>query len=201
MEVAAILVGIAVAIIYYRQLREMHKATVAAQDAANVAHDALVLDARPWVGLTGGDHVSAQIVNKSPIKVNLEIKNFGKTPAFNEASFNNLTFHIVGQPMPSFSTYSREDAGPTITLMPTSAAFVDIGTDKPSKLGKTLIVDQATVDAINITKTIELFVYGSVWYEDVFGKPHRTDYCLQYIPSRNPKQTNFGACQTHNYAD
>lgn len=176
------------------------KATNAAKNAADTAHDALVLDERPWVGTN--NHLSVQIVKGSPIKIHLEIQNFGKSPAFNEASFNNVTDRPINVPMPKFVGYSRSDAGPTVTLMPNSIASVDINTAKPSdNYGESAVLKDIDIQRLN-SGQVQLFLYGSIWYDDTFGKSHRTDYCLQYIPSiSNETGSKFGACLAHNYAD
>ena len=58
----------------------------------------------------------------------------------------------------------------------------------------------ADVAAINTGK-VQLFLYGSIWYDDTFSRSHRTDYCLQYLPTNGGGVSNFAACPEHNYAD
>jgi len=175
----------------------------AAKSAGDTAHDALVLDQRPWVGLMGGSHISAEIAKGSPIRIHLEIQNVGKTPALDESSVHKLTNRPIHDPMPSFDNYSQSEAGPTITLMPNAIADVDLMTKKTGDHGSPIIevLSDAGVTSIN-TGQVQLYVYGSIWYNDTFKNPHRTDYCLQYITPINSKSAgSFGACPVHNYAD
>jgi len=45
--------------------------------------------------------------------------------------------------------------------------------------------------------TTKLFIHGRFSYEDVFGKPHWTEYCFVLQSSL----TAFGGCEVHNDAD
>lgn len=169
-------------------------------DVAKTSQRQLELDQRPWVGLMGNNHIAVEVVKNSPIKIKIELQNVGKTPALDEASVNNLTNHPIGDPMPTFNGYSRADAGPPITLMPNAIAVAEIATDKPGTRGVPVILSDADIININSGK-VQLFLYGTIWYSDTFGKSHRTDYCLQYLPSSGATGNSFGACATHNYAD
>jgi hypothetical protein len=175
------------------------QAARAAASSAATAHDTLILDERPWVGIGGSGHMNAEIVRGLPIKIHMDVQNFGKSPAFNETSVNKLTNHPIADPKPIFDDYSKKDAGPTITLMPGSIASVDLATDNPGKAGFPIIINDADLQFVNEGK-VQLFVYGSIWYDDTFGKSHQTDYCLQFVPPiRTPM--SFTACPTHNHAD
>lgn len=44
---------------------------------------------------------------------------------------------------------------------------------------------------------LRVFIYGTLKYEDAFGNPHITDYCL----SSSPESEGFSTCDTHNYTD
>jgi hypothetical protein len=185
----------------HNQSPEIKQSADAAKDAAETAHSALVLDVRPWVGLIGSDHITADLKENSPLQVHLQIENFGKSPALKEASFTSLTSHPRNKPMPRFDSYSKKDAGPTVTLMPTAIANVDISTDAPSNKGLKLILEKGDIERIT-SGDVQLFIYGSIWYQDTFGQPHRTDYCLQYVPGTSAQvRGSFGACPTHNTAD
>jgi hypothetical protein len=178
--------------------------TFAAFWQANTAYRALVLDERPWVGpVFGSEHLTLQIARGLPITIHMEMKNFGNSPALNETSVDKLTDRPVNVPMPRFDGYSKAVAPPPITLMPNSSALVDFNTAKPNAFGVNIssLTDE---DIQNIdTGKIQLFLYGTAWYDDTLGKPHRTDYCYQYIPPTKSDTGggSFGACSVHNYAD
>lgn len=177
------------------------KSAGAARDSADAAHEALVLDARPWVGLMGANHISIQIAENTPMKTHMEFENFGKTPAMDEASVNKLMTLPKNDPMPRFNNYSRQDAGPPVTLMPTAVATVNGTTETPSDRGQRGVLSKDGVASIN-QGAVLVFIYGSIWYSDTFKKPHRTDYCLQYIPPlATETQGSFAACPIHNYAN
>ena len=153
-------------------------------------------DQRPWVGLMGSNHTSIELSLNLPIKSEIEIQNFGKTPAIHEASVNKLLTRPLSVPLPSMDNYSIVDAGPTITLMPTATVSGKISSDTGSDIGNNFVLDQTVLDAIQ-QGVLQIYLYGSIWYDDAFGKSHRTDYCLLY----QPKSHGFTACDSHNYAD
>jgi hypothetical protein len=167
---------------------------------AKTSQRQLELDQRPWVGLIGSNHISIEMVKGTPIKMHLEFQNVGKTPALDEISVNNFANRPVSYPMPDFGGYSKNDAGPPITLMPNAIAGAIITTDKPGKSGIPVILSDADIDGFKTGK-VQLFAYGSIWYNDTFGKPHRTDYCLQFLPPSGATPGGVAACPTHNYAD
>jgi len=87
MELAAILVGIAVAVIYYRQLKEMHKSTEAAQGAAIVATDTLKdarknwqIEHRPIIWLTNQNYVPTYIDQSQQVVWDFHFANYGTVP-------------------------------------------------------------------------------------------------------------------------
>jgi hypothetical protein len=192
------IIGIVALCIYGGQLRVMRGQL-----------DEMAAARRAWVGLMGSDHITGEIVRNRPIKINLDIQNFGKAPALDETSFNALANHPIKDPMPSFEGYSRSDAGPTMTLMPDAIVRIPFSTDKPNNHGQSIILSDADITSIN-SGQVQLFFYGSIWYNDTLGKAHRTDYCLQYLPPSGPPgptlpdgttPSNFAACSTHNYAN
>lgn len=174
----------------------------AAANAANTAKETLILDQRPWVGLMGGSHVSAEIVKGSPITVTLEVQNVGKTPALEERGIGYLANRPINTPMPNFSGCSRNGASSPVILMPSANAQIRITTDAPGSAGTPAVLTEKDIDLIDSEQT-QLFAYGCFWYKDAFSKEHETDYCLHYVPaSRKGGSANtFEACPTHNYAD
>ena len=166
------------------------------EKAVREATDNFKVDQRAWVGLMGSNHVFVEITKGSPVKASVDIANFGRTPALNEASFNKFVNHPIGQPMPTFSGCAKRLKLPGVTLMPSASANVTITTDRPGSAGFPVIVSDADIQGINNGK-VQLFLSGCIWYDDVFGSPHRTEYCLQYMPHDKA----FGACAEHNESD
>jgi hypothetical protein len=153
-------------------------------------------DQRAWVGIAGNGHISTSIVDGSPLKVHIDFQNFGKTPAFNERGIAKILTHPNSVPLPSFDTYSLVEASAPITLMPGVSAGVTIETNTPSAEGNVIIMDKTMITSID-GGAMEVYLYGSQWYDDAFKKPHRTDFCLIYLP----RTRGWGSCNRHNYAD
>jgi hypothetical protein len=204
------------AVLVYLQLREMVATTGATQQAVvearrnrlqseknlNATIEQFRLDQRAWVGLMGSNHISIQIVKGSPIKITIELQNVGKTPALSERSVNHFANRPIKDPMPNFDNCSKKDAGGPITLMPNGIASVNISTDAPGAEGIPLILTDADIDLLD-RHQVELFIYGCIWYDDVFSRPHKTDYCFRYLPAstKGGGANYFVACGVHNYAD
>lgn len=162
-----------------------------------LARNNFIADQRAWVGLMGSNHVFLEIAKGSPIKASVDIENFGRTPALNEASLNKFANRPVDKPMPTLGGCSKRPKLAGVTLMPSASANVTITTDTPGSAGfPIIIISDADVEGISRGK-VQLFLSGCIWYDDVFGNSHRTEYCLQYTP----KTKGFGACEQHNESD
>jgi hypothetical protein len=169
---------------------------VESQKALQATIDNFHQDQRAWVGVAGNGHINGSIEEGSPLKVRIDFQNFGKTPAFNERGIAKILTHPNAVPLPSFDTYSVADASAPITLMPGVGTGVTIETSTPSAEGNVMVMDKTTIAAID-SGAVEVYLYGSQWYDDAFRKPHRTDFCLRY----EPHVKGWGSCDRHNYAD
>ena len=170
---------------------------------ADIARDALNLEGRPWVGISGNDSFRLQLVKGEPLKVVLIPKNFGTAPALKESSVNKMEEVPPVGHVPNFNAYTREEAGPPTLLFPGSVSTIQIDTAKPSAQGN-IVFAHLTDEEIHQIRTgiIHIYLYGSIWYEDTFHKAHRTDYCFMFNPETSTEVTSsFIACSEHNYAD
>jgi hypothetical protein len=176
-----------------------------AKRQADIARDALNLEGRPWVGISGNDSFRLQLVKGEPLKIVLIPKNFGTAPALRERSVNKMEEFPSLPPgrVPNFNAYTRAEAGPPIVLFPGSAAQINIDTSKSGAQGN-MVFAHLTDEEIRQIRTgaIRIYLYGSIWYEDTFSKKHRTDYCFMYHPETSNEDTaSFTACSEHNSAD
>jgi hypothetical protein len=117
------------------------------------------------------------IARPLPLVARIRIRNFGATPAHNVITKGNICFVppsiAVPSPLPEFESkgeQSKDVLGPTIfhTAPATATEPLDI----------------ATQDALHANKG-SLFAYGSVTYDDVFGRSHWTKFQYRYVPPRN----------------
>jgi hypothetical protein len=165
--------------------------------------EALESAQRPWVGISGNDSFRLQLVKGEPLKVVLIPKNFGTAPALKEISVNKMEEVTPLGHIPNFNAYTREEAGPPTVLFPGSASTVQVDTTKPSDQGNTVFA-HLTDEEIRQFRAgiIRIYLYGSIWYEDTFHKPHRTDYCFMFnSETSSENNASFIACSEHNYAD
>lgn len=166
-----------------------------------IMKDTLNLD-RPWVGISGSGNFQLEIAEGGPLSVTMNAQNVGRTPALNQVSVNKLETVPPGGHAPDFGGYSKSEASPPVVLFPGSITTIHIDTTKPSAQGNSFAhLKPQEVEALK-NGTVQIYVYGSIWYDDTHAREHRTDYCFTYIPDTSKSlSTNFGACKTHNYAD
>jgi hypothetical protein len=160
---------------------------------------------RPWVGITGSGNFKLEMAEGAPLSVSMGAQNVGRTPALNLVSVSKLTIVGLGGHTPDFGGYSKSEAGPPLVLFPGSITTIQIDTIKPSAGGFSFPhLKPEEVEALK-SGTAQIYVYGSIWYDDTLHtREHRTDYCFVYVPlpdTSKPITPNFGACNTHNYAD
>jgi hypothetical protein len=115
---------------------------------------------------------SGGIVHVKKARVLVDIKNFGKGPAFHVQPWIRIVCLPRGQPCPDAST----------TLETPSGAMLG--------QGQHLYIDREysweesckMADVIARTGTRMLFAYGKIDYLDQFMKPHWTKYCARFNP-------------------
>jgi hypothetical protein len=135
------------------QLREMQKATI--------------IDERAWLGIVHYEVESNISGHPTGISFEPEIRNTGKTPALNV---------IIGQTavhdrkaIPRFDQTPPSDL-PYIGSIPAGDSVI-------GALSSVGIIH----DNFDIRKESPFYLYGTVWYDDVFGGHHWTQYRVQVV--------------------
>ncbi len=166
---AAILAGVT-AYVFWCQLGTMEQANRDSREASK-------LENRAWIApITSKIHTE---MGQSGIIFNVPFTNSGKTPALHVSAW----IGAVGD-------------------------FKDIGFGEPSRghadelLGLDQVGNTSTVpfpsDVIQkIQSGATLYVFGTIWYDDIFGGKHWTQFC--FYPGRDMK--SFGPCGKHNGTD
>jgi hypothetical protein len=97
----------------------------------------------------------------------LTIKNSGQTPAFNLTHWARMGFYTfpLTSPVPPRTT----ELLPPRPLAPGATVHVHTGISKE--------LNPATLNALEI-KSHAIYVVGEIRYEDAFGVPRETDFCL-----------------------
>jgi hypothetical protein len=191
MEVAAILVGCAVAFIYYEQL--------------NTMINTVKIDQRPWVTHTG---FHATIEPNQPLSAVLPLINVGKSPALNFRirvddqilkpdelfTIDHIRFRDAFEPEPPI--YPGMKITPIILDAVGSGEF-----HRPPNEWGLYIRYHDLVTSEQITKltnnTLRLYLFEDAEYTDAFGIGHHTHWC-GYL---KPDLTSGVACDVWNDTD
>jgi hypothetical protein len=113
----------------------------------------------------------------------VHFKNSGQSPALEVHTVVKGLWMPVGHKWPD-TTYNQREAVGRLTLAPdTESAITGIHDAIP----------QADRDAI-IAGNSRFFIYGSVWYRDIFRACHETAFCGVY----DPKTKLVIACKDRN---
>ncbi|MGC2768771.1 MAG: hypothetical protein WB607_24925, partial [Candidatus Acidiferrum sp.] len=140
------------------------------------------LDQRAWAYLTG--LTFHPLIADQPIWITANTLNNGRTFAL-RAKRTNVIILTTEEPT-SFPKLGKwENLGLLVPNLP----YVD---DFKGSEGLT----QPEIDAIK-SGALHVVMYGSLKYDDVFGTPRVTDYCVVYTPDTG----GFSSCNKHNRAN
>lgn len=133
------------------------------------AKDASKKELRAYISVQAGTakfQDSAFMFESTPV-----MKNTGKTPAYKVSFKSASAIHRVGLPE-NFQFPLLEPAYGDATL----------GAEQTFEMPKTVahLVDEQKIAPIMAATDEALYTGGTITYEDVFGCPHETEYCLGY---------------------
>lgn len=217
--IATILVNVIIACIYYGQLKEMRKATQATTDAVRVARDTLTAtqnanaqqaldnaaaavqakaaadansvqstkslqatidnfhqEQRAWVSITGAS-------NPEPMHLRVGYGNSGRTPALGVTAYRNYTITLGDIPQ----TDREPVSGRTTTAPPGVPYFSDVSITPG---------DWATFKQTHRS----IYLYGTIWYEDIFHSHHWTQWCFQVL-DQTSGPIQYDGCGKHTQID
>lgn len=164
-QLATVIVGVAVAFIYGCQLNEMRKTSRIAADNYALQTTALHIDQRAYVGVL--DTPKTVPAKGEKLKVTIVVKNFGKTFA-REVAMNGFINFIQKGTEPTFDMTKNADAVRHLLLAPTGPYNFEFVGNEP-----------LTEDAFEKLQTGASIVFSSGWitYYDAFSCVHWTIYC------------------------
>jgi len=160
------------ALIYFCQLKEMQKASHAATKAAKAAEDSVILaektrlDQRAWIGIKGAV-LTKQIKPGERPAATVRFTNTGRTPA----QRTKIRMWIVMSKPTSNENLER----PEISEVSSGPLPVDAVYEANIEMRDALTQEQ--VDGL-ITDTYRLYVYGTIAYDDMFGRHWTDDFCF-----------------------
>jgi hypothetical protein len=165
-ECLALLAGVITAFFIGYQWKEMRKASGDAEKQLDEMKRTRILDERAWVGAF---HVIVENGSKEPTdsQFRVEFQNTGKTPAL-KVSAHVLASNVV---FVNWELIDREHAQMQTNWLANSGLLA------PNAIGSVTTdeIDMATEKAIE--KGMPYYVYGKIWYDDVFGEHHWSEFC------------------------
>ena len=193
-EFAALISAVPTAIFIGFQWHEMVKASKTAEKQLNVMQWQLqemqqsrILDERAWITVVGEGAAQTVSQNNDSAVFTFPYKNTGKTPALN---FEDEVFWATNQAL-----IPKEDGYPSL---PQHEGMCPPGSG--GQLPTTPIPSQIVFDITD--KGIPVFVYGTVWYDDIFGGHHWTQFGYGITKNQmNKSVMNFVLLQIHNSCD
>ncbi len=165
------------------------KAAEAAEDNTRAMREIAQRELRAYVGVVG----ISQGFNENTVR--LALQNTGKTPAYNVESENQGYFITDrGSPIdPNFQFPSNLPPNESTTVLYPSGGFT-----VPMNVGKA-VLDQGYKGEKSV------YLYGTIFYKDVFGTTHKSNFCYVYVVEKRDDGIVLGIgyamCKTHNDAD
>ena len=175
-------VGLATLFFLYLSLRESRKA--------------LEVDQRAWIStfkvcgtvpgaLSSSPEMCPDISSgSSPTGANAFYKNTGKTPALRFRVFTSWAPKEVQIPDSDADPAGLSDSYPILIVAPNA-----VENSAPH-------IPKGVVDGVNQGNSGG-FVFGTIWYDDIFGKHHSIQFCAEI----GPKFNFFPACSVHHDTD
>jgi hypothetical protein len=154
-------------------------------DAATANVEAARLDQRAWVGIR---NVDGSFDISKPSIIQIRMNNSGRTPAINTRT-NHIVECVKPGTMPAFVESEANITG-VETIFPgaervmihSKVCSATRDAEDPSRLG----------DVLN--GRLDLYVYGTIWYSDIFRNNRSTSFCFFY--DRDTHGMNL--CRVHN---
>jgi hypothetical protein len=172
--------AIVAVLVYLLQMQANRRQADAAESQLREMHEENILAERAWISTTTIDFNF--VVPPGDVQATINFKNTGKTPAMNVLPIGIYSFdrkHIPDMDNRQGLTNYSGMVGPDVQTKTTDWSFVI-----PSEAVKA------------ITNGVSFYIYGTIWYDDIFGSNHWSQFCYQI-------NTNFHSWLTpfHNSCD
>lgn len=140
------------------------------------------VDQRAWIGIT---RIDASLDPDKPTNLLVHVSNSGKTPALNARS-NHFVECIPNGSSPQFGESERNATARSDQVPGSERILTHVNICYNPKRVRDVL-----------DGNLALYVYGTIWYEDIFGDTHKTTFCNFY--DRIISQMN--GCPWHNTSD
>jgi hypothetical protein len=153
---------------------------------------------RAWIGVQGTSDIKG-FTNKEPWKVTVVFFNSGRTPAHDVQSSGMYITSPVPLSGPSSQQIALLTFRPAQSIAPQGYYRESFGIEPGAEAATSSQItgQQALISQYTQIKNKQLFLYyyGILKYEDIFGKPHETQFCI-YLS--NPDTKEAGVCDSFN---
>lgn len=150
--------------------------------------DASRLDQRAWVTVKAVNVSNVLQVGQHPTAT-VFIENTSKSPAVNLKISHNIAYSKGPLPLGRMTFQEPPEKGIGV-LAPS--------TQNTPSVASSLAMTEETIAAFK-SRGLRFYVYGRIEYNDIFRRPHQTEYCFEAVSGSTTGQAN--ACTQWNTAD
>ncbi|MGA7789435.1 MAG: hypothetical protein WCA56_14870, partial [Xanthobacteraceae bacterium] len=142
------------------------------------------------------DLITPGLIHKNYIVVT--VRNFGQTPAYDVTVYAYFVPAKFAERLPDeFFEKNDEDIISMAETRPTLARFL-LHKDQ-SEISKSALTDITPLkDAV--AKKTQIYVFGRIYYRDIYDRPWRTKFCYSWEPTHSSGE-RFVAYETYNDED
>ena len=158
-----------------------------AESSIAAAREALRTEQRAWVGVMGYGKVTLEVGKHFTVRVGF--KNSGKTPAI-DVRTSVVIEPVMDNGLPDFNNLPKPKSRGV--LPPGEEVYAQSVVTEKSPTG----LSERGVELIKSGRQT-VYVFGTIWYADVFNVPHWTRFC-NYL---NPTTLAFDVCRQNNAVD
>jgi hypothetical protein len=151
--------------------------------AVDVAQEQFQTSERPRIGVS---RIDAELDPTRPTKIDIKVVNAGNGPAI-DLTARHVVECVMHGDRPKFLDSEPSLATVIGVLVPNADLQI-----RHVSICKTR---QGIADVFS--GKLDLFVYGTIWYKDSFGKKHRTHFCNSF----DPASESMTVCREHTGAD
>lgn len=157
------------------------KINEAIRRANGIAFQAIDIGNRPWMGVNS---VLIVMQARSPVRLNVNFTNFGKSPA--EHLLTHLGYNFKGCPATNF-VYKGGPLHPGKEVMSQSTIMPGQATNSPDSIDEHLIPNEAMMQMLDSDPPkAHFYFFGEAVYSDWHGGHHHTHFCAIYRPHSAP---------------
>jgi len=168
------------------QLRVLHQQAKTMNKQSEIMVSQLIIGQRAWFVVKGVNYEEVKV--GQGVKILISVINSGNTPVLNGTIHSNMGFREKPVPVPMPFN------------VPTDAELSTIVVGPKSEMNHIIQAPVAlTEEVVSLfdQKRIRLYAWGVIKYDDVFGRPHKTEFCV--VSRVGTRQMD--ACQNNNTAD